>query len=206
MLRRLELAVVAAACSAMLISCGCRRGSEPPKIIPLVAGKAAIKQYDANKAGTNSADELKKNPALKAEFKKVGSDNVAAEKIAARIQSWLDSPEGVKSVHCAVRLNGRPLAGATVTFIPEEFLGVKLPTASATTDPRGKAVMSAAGSPPERLGVIFCGFYRVEISKKEGGAETIPAKYNTQTTLGQEVAQDADGIFEGIVFDLFASP
>ena len=206
MLRRLELAVVAAACSAMLISWGCRRGSEPPKIIPLVAGKTAIKKYDANKDGRISSDELKRNPALKAEFKKVGSDNITAERIAARIQSWEESREGVKSVRCDVRLNGRPLAGATVTFIPEDFLGVKLPTASGTTDPTGKAMMSAAGSSPDRMGVVYCGFYRVEVSKKEGGAETIPAKYNVQTTLGQEVAQDADGIFEGIVFDLFASP
>jgi hypothetical protein len=43
------------------------------------------------------------------------------------------------------------------------------------------------------------GFYRVEITKS---GETIPAKYNTDTILGQEAAIDAKGIREGIKFDL----
>ena len=43
------------------------------------------------------------------------------------------------------------------------------------------------------------GWYRVEITK---AGENIPAKYNTHTTLGQEIALDAAGIREGIKFSL----
>jgi hypothetical protein len=43
------------------------------------------------------------------------------------------------------------------------------------------------------------GLYRVEITKD---GEDIPAKYNTDTVFGQEVAMDAKGIQEGIRFEL----
>jgi hypothetical protein len=36
----------------------------------------------------------------------------------------------------------------------------------------------------------------------EAGEETIPAKYNTETTLGLEASMDAPGMERGIVFDL----
>jgi hypothetical protein len=39
----------------------------------------------------------------------------------------------------------------------------------------------------------------VEITRQ---GDTIPAMYNTQTIFGQEVANDAAGIQEGIKFDL----
>ena len=42
------------------------------------------------------------------------------------------------------------------------------------------------------------GFYRVEITKD---GETIPAKYNTETTLGAEAAGGREGN-SGLTFDL----
>jgi hypothetical protein len=41
---------------------------------------------------------------------------------------------------------------------------------------------------------IQVGLYRVKISKMVGGKETIPRKYNDQTTLGQEAALDVPEI------------
>ena len=49
---------------------------------------------------------------------------------------------------------------------------------------------------------VACGLYRVEISKLVGGKETIPAIYNTDTILGQEVAMGAVGMREGLLFNL----
>jgi hypothetical protein len=43
------------------------------------------------------------------------------------------------------------------------------------------------------------GFYHVEVTKS---GENIPAKYNSATTLGQEVAMDAQELMQGIKFDL----
>ena len=54
----------------------------------------------------------------------------------------------------------------------------------------GRGGSAALAIPGEELPGIHCGLYRVEISKlDQAGAETIPARYNTDTTLGQEVSQ-----------------
>jgi len=37
---------------------------------------------------------------------------------------------------------------------------------------------------------LYLGFYRVRVSKNKGGKELIPAKYNTETELGAEIADD----------------
>ena len=39
-------------------------------------------------------------------------------------------------------------------------------------------------------GLAHCGFFRVELSKKEGGKELIPAKFNRDTVLGEEINDD----------------
>jgi hypothetical protein len=46
------------------------------------------------------------------------------------------------------------------------------------------------------------GLYRVEVSKMVNGKETIPSKYNTETTLGVEVAQESPAMIFGAHFDL----
>jgi hypothetical protein len=37
---------------------------------------------------------------------------------------------------------------------------------------------------------LALGLYRIRVSKMVDGKETIPARYNTETTLGQEVSMD----------------
>ena len=54
---------------------------------------------------------------------------------------------------------------------------------------------TAPTSPPG----LSPGFYRVQVTK---AGEKIPAKYNQKTIFGQEVAIDAEGVRNGINFDL----
>jgi hypothetical protein len=54
------------------------------------------------------------------------------------------------------------------------------------------------GVPGDVPGVPY-GLYRVEITKE---GMDIPAKYNTQTILGQEVAEDCPEVRRGINFHL----
>jgi hypothetical protein len=50
---------------------------------------------------------------------------------------------------------------------------------------------------------MHLGLYNVRISKIVGGKETIPSKYNTETTLGQEVANDVPEIAsQSVVYEL----
>ena len=121
------------------------------------------------------------------------SAKISAEDIDARIREWQAAGTGRVSVPCHVihakkGSKPEPLAGAEVKFVPESFLGSALATGAGTTDKSGNAMISqpsrGGDDPATGMGP---GFYRVEITK---GSE-IPAKYNTETVLGAEVAGDA---------------
>jgi hypothetical protein len=175
-----------------------------PKIDAKAAGAEAIKLYDANKDGKLSGEELDKCPGLKAAIEQVdpnGTGEITAEMIAARIKAWQDTRLARMTVSCTVLQNGKPLAGATVTFVPEKFLGKHVKPATGKTDRHGIAMMSIQTTGPRDPPGVAPGWYRVEITKAD---ENIPAKYNTATIFGQEVANDAKGIrdMKGIKFNL----
>jgi hypothetical protein len=175
----------------------------PPPIDALAAGTMAIEMYDTDKDGKISGAELDKCPALKAAMTQIdttGDKTITAAKITARIKAWQNSKLGRNALSCNVLHNGKPLADADVNFVPEKFLGESMKTASGKTDQNGMAMMSVptSGERDDPPGVPP-GLYRVEITK---AGENIPAKYNTDTTLGQEQALDAVGVREGVKFDL----
>jgi len=205
MFHRVASGAVVAAVVSLMLSGGCSRAAprlEPPTIDAASAGAKAIEQYDANKDGKISGAELDKTPALKAAIARIdagGAGEITADKIAARIKVWQESKSARMPLSCTVLHNGKPLAGAEVKFVPEAFLGENIKTATGKTDANGVAMLSipTAGSndPPG----VAPGFYRVEIAKS---GENIPAKYNSQTTLGQEAAVDTPENIYGIKFDL----
>jgi hypothetical protein len=185
---------------AVWVAAGCGGGASPP-VYPdqpaSNAGAKAIELYDLDKDGFLEGGELDHAPGLKAAIKQVdagGSGKVSAAMIDARIKAWAGSEFGRLPMSCLVRRNGKPLAGATVRFVPEKFLGDAMKIGQGTTDRQGTARITEPGDAEG----MSPGFYRVEITKP---GETIPAKYNTETTLGQEVANDAAGI-KGPTFDL----
>jgi hypothetical protein len=182
------------------------------------AGRQAVTQFDTNKDGVLDYDELAKAPGLRAavaKIKKLGtfrgaapsesqlkSAKIGAEEIDARIQEWKAHGTGRIAVACRVfhvnKQGGagmpQPVVGAVVKFVPEGFLGPGLTAGTGTTDKQG----SASISQPSRGGDdpaedMSSGFYRVEITK---GSE-IPAKYNTATVLGEEIAFDALNLGKG---------
>jgi len=178
-----------------------------PKIDAKAAGAEAITLFDTNRDGKLSGEELDKCPGLKAAIDKVdqsGKGEITADDIAARIKAWQDTKLARMTVSCRVLHNGEPLEGAVVKFVPEKFLGKNLKTGTGKTDAHGIAMLSVPLNDRWPPGMAP-GFYRVEITKD---GEQIPAKYNTDTILGQEVARDAKGIdMKGIKFDLkYESP
>ncbi|HLJ92310.1 MAG TPA: EF-hand domain-containing protein [Gemmataceae bacterium] len=175
---------------SLILVPGCGPGDAitMPTYTPEKAAQAAMAEYDVNHDGFLDAKELEKCPALKSslEYMDKNSDKrLNAEEIAARIQVYADTLVGLKPVGCRVLLDGRPLEGATVTYVPEKFMGSSIRPASGVTDARGGAALTAEG---EKVPGAQPGFYRVQISKKSGsGQEMIPARYNQETTLGVEV-------------------
>jgi hypothetical protein len=179
-----------------LLPAGCADGNRgrvaPPSISPSGAAAAALAEYDANKDGYLDAKELEGCPALQGAVKAIdknGDGRLSADEIADRLTAILESKVGRLTFSCEVTLNGKPLSGATVNFVPEKFLGSAVSPASGVTDSTGIALLNAEGGTAPGMQP---GYYRVTISKKDSqGKETIPPRYNTQTTLGQEVAPSA---------------
>ena len=198
---------------AVVIGSGCLWGGgpsrvHPPSISASAAASGAMDQYDTDKDGVVKGPELDKAPSLKAAIKQLdtnGDGGVSADEVSARVKAWQDSKVGKMSLSCMVKLNGRPLSGAKVTFEPEKFLGTEVKACSGTTDANGIANPSVPveGDDP---GGAACGLYLVRVSKQEGGKELIPAKYNTQTTLGKELALDAAEMQEGMLHFELTSP
>jgi hypothetical protein len=189
---------------AVSMGAGCSRGLprvRPPSINASSAGAKAMEMYDADKDGKLSGAELDKCPALKAALAQIdtsGEGTITAAQITARIKQWQAAKIGRTQLECVVLRNGKPLAGAEVKFVPEEFLGDDIKTASGKTNKSGRARLSVATTSRADPPGVALGLYRVEITKP---GDNIPAKYNTETTLGQEVALDSPNI-QNIRFNL----
>ena len=202
MFARIVIGFVLAVGVLMDAGCSERPHLYPPSINASAAGAKAMEMYDTDKDGTISGAELDKCPALKAALAQIdtnGEGTITAAKIAARIEQWQKKPIARMQLACVVLRNGNPLAGAEVKFVPEKFLGDDIKTASGVTNSSGRASLSVPTTgPKDPRGVAF-GLYRIEITKP---GDNIPAKYNTETTLGQEVALDSPSLKNGIKFNL----
>jgi hypothetical protein len=170
------------------------------------AGADAIATYDTNKDGKLSGEELDKCPAIKAAIAQIdpeGKGEITADMIKARVAQWVKTKLARMTISCTVTRNGAPLAGATVKFIPEEFLGKAVKEATGTTDAHGIAMMSIPTTGPREPPGVGPGLYRVVVTKE---GMSIPDQYSNvdKTVLGQEVANDAKGIrdMKGIRFNL----
>jgi hypothetical protein len=157
---------------------------DPPK-----AAAEAIALYDKSKNGSLEAAELSASPALKNALDKYDADkngSVTQQEIQNRVQYYSERLGNLTMVFAMVTLDGAPLEGAAVTLVPEPWLG--RPTVTNQTDAKGEVVFRMENA--EEAGV-HAGLYKIEVSKKDdSGSETVPGKYNTNTTLGQEAAPD----------------
>jgi hypothetical protein len=161
-----------------------------------------MEMYDSNHDGFLDGKELDKVPGLKAALNQVDTDRdgkISKQEIADRIKLWADSRAGRVSFRLRVKHNGKPLSGARVMLVPEKFLGGALQPGSGTTNEEGTAVIFSASAASPKLSGLSPGFYRIEITKD---GEKIPARYNTETTLGAEAAKGRHDLQAGLSFDL----
>ena len=192
---------------ALALIGGCSGGPArvaAPSLSASGAAAKAMEQYDANHDGKLSDAELDACPSIKSALAKIdtnGDKTVTAEKLTARIQSWQGKGITRMGIVCTVTRGEEPLAGAEVKFVPEKFMGSNFQPGTGKTDQNGKAAISLAEADGGSHPGLPLGYYRVEITKS---GEQIPAKYNTETTLGQEVAPDNPVVRSqaGVAFDL----
>jgi hypothetical protein len=174
---------------------GCSRLSQssvkPPSVNPNIAADKAIELCDQDGNGLLSASELAACPGLLAalaNYDTSGDKQLSRDEIAARLTDMYSHGTGLTPSSCRVTLDGRPLRGAHVRLVPEPFLGGDVKSAEGDTDGSGTAPIGIADSDlPEKLRgakLMQLGVYRVEITHP---TTKIPAKFNTQTTLGYEL-------------------
>jgi hypothetical protein len=182
---------------------GCSRGParvKQPAIDPAAAGARALEAYDADRNGSIAGAELDASPALKSALTRFDTNQdggISAGEIADRVKAWKAMQTGLAAVRCQVMLDGKPLSGAVVEFVPEPFLGDQVKPASGKVNQFGDAAptVSDADKPDPKLpGGVHIGLYTVRISKPSGGKETLATRYNANSTLGLEVAYDEPGI------------
>ena len=195
-------------CSLCLVLCcsiGCsgRKSRLAQPGIEAGAAEAAIAEYDTNGDGAIGGDELNKVPALKASLKRAdknGDGKISADEIDERLAVWKNSQLALTRVVAVVRQGGRPLPDAEVTLVPEKFLGPDVKAAKGTTDATGSVHLKISTDPDEAG--VHLGYYRVEVSKKKAdGSEAIPARFNSETEFGLEVAPD-DPNLDRVVLDM----
>lgn len=175
---------------------------DPPELSASTAAGKAMELYDANGDGQLDAEELKKSPPLLDTLPladKNSDGSLSESEIKNRIDSWFAGTTTIDQSATMVSLDDEPLVGATVTYIPEPFLEPAIQQTSGVTDEQGLA--ETPGQDPEFPGLYF-GWYRVKISKLEGGEETLPSRYNTETELAREICGLADRRGTTLIFKL----
>jgi hypothetical protein len=168
---------------------------EVPPINPDKAAQSVLTKYDTDGDSQLTIEELASCPGIRdamARYDKDKDRQLTKEELSQRFAMWVDGGVGVTTLTCNVILDGKPLAGAQVQLIPETFLADVVQPAIGVTDQSGYSVlgMDMANLPDDMKnlrGVVHQGVFRVEITHP---TIAIPAKYNTQTTLGQEVSAD----------------
>lgn len=189
---------------------GCSRGPTAVKVPPIqpeIAAESALSQYDKNGDGELTKDELANCPALLDSLNKSGrvdtngDQRLSKQELVDRFTTWARGGIGVSYLACRVTIKGRPLNRAEVKLVPETILSDVIQPASGTTRRTGMAVLGIdKANLPSDLQNLRCvqqGLYRVEITHP---SIQIPAKYNSNTTLGVEVSFDQGGYM--VSFDL----
>ena len=177
-------------CIGVCLFSGCKSkktGLEAPKfgLSPEQTVEKILSEYDTNGDRALETTELTRSPSLKTllvSMDKVKVGKITAEELLERIKLNQSSTIKAASIHCQVKLDGKDLADAVVTLTAESFHGPGIARVTGKTGADGRAELKAEGDD----GVVNA-FYRVSISKLVGGSETIPATYNSGTTLGAEV-------------------
>jgi hypothetical protein len=198
--------LVVSALSAALVGCsGGPTAIQKPSFDPSGSAEKAMEIYDADKDGFIAGPELEKASSINGALKNIDKDldgKVSEQEIADRINTWENLTIGLTNIYCEITLDGAPLGGASIRFVPEEFMGGAIEEASDITGFTGIASpiiplekRPAADIPPG----LQIGFYKVTISKKDGDKELVPSKYNSETILGQQVAPDDPGVASGKV-------
>lgn len=172
---------------------GCSGGQErirPPRIDPSSAASQAMELYDTNHDGKLNQEELTRCPGVLISIERYDANKDKAidqEEFSAHLANLLKNSTGATQLACNVSYQGKPLSGAKVVLEPEPYLGDEIQSAEGVTTNAG---IADVGMPPDKapaalksMKLIQYGTFKVRITHS---TINLPAKYNTETTLGYE--------------------
>ena len=202
----------AALCLLFVSGCSNRPSAlSAPDVDAEADSAAAIAKYDTNGDGMLADEEIAAAPSINFLFQRKpdridtnGDAKVSKEEIATYIDEQIAGKgSGIVGVRAEVTLDGRPLDGAMITLEPEEFMAHALhPAQGELFGGRCTIKHAAEHLPHPNAKGTAPGLYLVRITKIVNDKETIPAKYNVDTTLGVEVASRALYLPGPVVFNL----
>jgi hypothetical protein len=192
--KRLTGAVALALAFGIQTGCSSTPSSvEAPSIDADDAAQKAIALYDKSGDAILDTAELANSPGLLMALKVYdanGDQKISEEELSERIASWSSSGPAMMTVDCRVTVDGRPLPGANVRYVPESYFDGALHEGVGVTSENGMATIAIA---PEnlaeglkRIRAMNAGTYKVQVTHP---TVKIPEKYNVQTTLGTEVSR-----------------
>jgi hypothetical protein len=171
---------LAAVCSLNCVGCGGAAVTQNSKADPIQAAEVALTSLDADGDGALSDSELVDSPGLMSAMSRIDANRdgaLSVDEIVQRFTKYESMSDGV-AVSVLVRYNGQPLPQATVTAVPEPFMGTELQSYVGVTNDRGHTVPK--GNRVELPGMPI-GLYRIEIRHEGQGVDA---------TRGVEVADD----------------
>lgn len=157
------------------------------------AAAAAIKLYDKDGDSSLSEAELAAIASIANDVAQFDLDNnkaVSQSEIQQRFDKWQEMKVALVPCSFVVKVDGKPLADADVMLEPEEFLSATLKPCAGKTDLSGRvspAKTTTQDDPDAGLTGVPPGLYKVKIVHPK--LEKL-AKYNSETTLGLQVAAD----------------
>lgn len=173
----------------LVAGCGPSRPARvvPPALDPEAVTAAVMSRADGDGDGTIEKPELAGVPALVVALAAL-DENHDGGISRDELRQWLDQVKesriAITSFAGQVRHLRRPLANATVTLVPEPFMGPGMTAAAGVTDADGRFSATIPGS---KYAGVNCGLYRVEITGQGNDGSPLPGRYNTQSTLGAAV-------------------
>ena len=189
-----------------LIGCGSAPTGGISALDPELAAQAAIDEFDRNQDGVLSKPELNGCRGILSAWNRFDTDrsnDISLAEVAARITTIQSLPRTNMFASCQIFMDGKPLPDAVIRLQPAEYqLGAVRP-AIGKTAVNGSCVLlfdDESQTEAERANLgIDSGIYRVEITH---ASLAIPAKYNSQSELGIELALDAGRNAEVVTFQL----
>lgn len=167
-----------------IIGCGPSVGSQlSRRASPAEAAAAAMAASDKNNDGKIAADELDPASGLAAGLARIDTDKdnvITADELLARFDR-LEKMSDMIAVSLTATGPKGPVSGATLTLVPEPFMGEGLQAYSGQTIEGGACELE--GSEIHLPGVPV-GYYRAHLVHSELGIDK---------TIGCEIAGDASG-------------